>query len=319
LCLGTVNFGTAVPREAAFGQLDYFYEQGGTFLDTAHVYADWVPGTRAASEKTIGAWIKERRLREKVVISTKGAHPRLDTMSVPRLGKGEVAQDLEESLSALGIECIDLYFLHRDDPSLPAAEILDMLEGFKKAGKIGHYGCSNWARERIEEAGGEAARHGYEGFVSNQLLWGIGDINPAGLNDKTMVAMDAPTFAWHRETQQSVMAYMAGCKGYFSKKRRGLPVPPGDALLYGTPSNDWLLEKLPALEARFGCGPMPICLAYIMVQPFPAVPIASFSSPGQLGEALSAADLDFPPELLAEIRDSRRYCGKEVNPVKYIR
>ncbi|MDR3144794.1 MAG: aldo/keto reductase, partial [Treponema sp.] len=66
LCLGTVYFGTAIPREAAFEQLDRFREGGGNFLDTAHIYADWLPGPGAASERTIGAWLKERRIRDGV-------------------------------------------------------------------------------------------------------------------------------------------------------------------------------------------------------------------------------------------------------------
>jgi aryl-alcohol dehydrogenase-like predicted oxidoreductase len=305
--MGTVYYGTVIPREAAFEQLDCFYEGGGNFLDTARIYADWLPGIPAASEKTIGAWLKERHIRDEVVISSKGAHPRFETMDVPRMGKAELAKDLDESLAALGLECIDLYFLHRDDPSIPAAEILGMLEGFRKAGKIGHYGCSNWTLGRIQEADGEAARRGYEGFICNQLLWGIGDINPAGLSDKTLVAMDSPTFIYHARTQKSAMAYMAGCKGYFSKKRRGLPISPNDLLLYDNPFNDGVLEKLSAWETRFGCGSMPIVLAYIMAQPFPAVPIASFSSPGQLREAMTAADVILPPELVAEIQDSRQY------------
>jgi aryl-alcohol dehydrogenase-like predicted oxidoreductase len=302
-----VSFGTGLPRAAAFEQLDRFYERGGTFLDTARVYAAWLPGGDQASEKTIGAWMKERKLRNRIVISTKGAHPDLKTMNVPRMEKAQVSRDLEESLKALGTGCIDLYFLHRDDPAVPVTEILGMLEEFRNQGKLRRYGCSNWKLERIQAADREARRLGYEGFISNQLLWSIADINTAGIGDKTMVAMDGETFAYHAASGKSVMAYTSACGGYFAKKRRGLPLSPDLETLYGGPSNDALLARLPAWEAELGAAAASIVLAYIMAAPFPAVPIASFSSLAQLDQGLAAADLDIPGDMLEEIRRSRRF------------
>lgn len=306
LCLGTASFGTGLSRAAAFEQLDRFYERGGTFLDTARVYAAWIPGGDQASEKTIGAWMKERKLRNRIVISTKGAHPDLKTMNMARMGKAQVRGDLEESLCALGTDCIDLYFLHRDDPAVPVEEILDMLEEFRKEGKLRYYGCSNWKLERLKAADQEARRLGCKGFISNQLLWSIADINMPGIGDKTMVAMDSETFAYHAASGKSVMAYMSACKGYFVKKRQGLPLAPGLEAVYGNPSNELLLARLPAWEAKIRASTASLVLAYIMAAPFPSVPIASFSSLAQLDEGLAAADTGFPGDLFEEIRRSRR-------------
>jgi aryl-alcohol dehydrogenase-like predicted oxidoreductase len=305
--LGTGSFGTGIPGAAAFEQLDRFYEQGGTFLDTARVYAAWIPGGDQASEKTIGAWIKGRKNRDRIVISTKGAHPDLKTMDVPRMKKDLVRRDLEESLTALGTDCIDLYFLHRDDPATAVTEILDMLEGFRKEGKIRRYGCSNWKLDRVEAADREARRLGYEGFISNQLLWCAADVNVSGIGDKTLVAMDRETFAYHKGTGKSVMAYMSACKGYFVKRLRGLPPGPGLEAMYGNPSNEALLKAFPAWETALRASAASIVLAYVMAAPFPSAPVASFSSPAQLDEGLAAADLDFPPALFEEILKSRRF------------
>ena len=82
LCLGTAGFGTRTPKEEAFKQMDVFFEKGGNFFDTARVYADWLPEGHGASEKTVGAWIKERKCRDKALISTKGAHPDLKTLKL---------------------------------------------------------------------------------------------------------------------------------------------------------------------------------------------------------------------------------------------
>ena len=59
LSLGTVNYGTEMDTKAAKNQMNNFFELGGNFIDTAHVYGDWIPGTRGRSERIIGEWLKE--------------------------------------------------------------------------------------------------------------------------------------------------------------------------------------------------------------------------------------------------------------------
>jgi aryl-alcohol dehydrogenase-like predicted oxidoreductase len=72
LCLGAALFGSQVSRANSFALLDAFVEAGGSFLDTAHVYASWLPRGEGASERTIGEWLRARRARESVVLGTKG-------------------------------------------------------------------------------------------------------------------------------------------------------------------------------------------------------------------------------------------------------
>ena len=66
LCLGGVPLGSVLDEQQSFAVLDAFVGQGGTFLDTAKVYADWLPGERSVSEKTIGRWLQARGQRERV-------------------------------------------------------------------------------------------------------------------------------------------------------------------------------------------------------------------------------------------------------------
>src|SRR5690348_12497243 len=89
LALGTVSFGTATDSSTAFHFLDTFFEHGGTFIDTAHVYGAWVPGGEGLSERLIGQWLKTRNIREHIIVSTKGAHPLLSSMHIPRLSSTE--------------------------------------------------------------------------------------------------------------------------------------------------------------------------------------------------------------------------------------
>jgi aryl-alcohol dehydrogenase-like predicted oxidoreductase len=307
LCLGTGSFGTGVPREEAFAQMDCFFGKGGNFFDSARVYADWVPGGRGASEKTLGAWIKERKLRDKVIISTKGAHPDLKTMHIPRMSPEDMRSDLEASLEALETGYIDLYFLHRDDVSRPMDEILGTLETFKKEGKVLHYGCSNWTLARMEAAEKIAAGRGIEGFICDQIRFSLGDITLANVTDKTTVVMDRDIYRWHGRTKKAVMAYTSNCNGWFSKKILGKPVSPGQEALYDNEPNRKLLEKLRAWEKEFGVSAAALVSSFVMSQNFPSIPIASFSSVEQLEEILAAADFSFPSDILRTVAEIKEF------------
>ena len=115
ICLGTVSFGTSLDTSTAFHKLDTFFEHGGNFIDTAHIYGAWDSDSLGRSEKILGQWVKERGVKENIIIATKGAHPLLSAMRIPRLSRQNILTDLDESLRCLQRETIDLYWLHRDD------------------------------------------------------------------------------------------------------------------------------------------------------------------------------------------------------------
>ena len=91
ICLGTGGFGSSIPQEDAFRMFDLFAELGGNFVDTARVYAAWIPGGEGASERTIGAWLKSRNMASGFIVATKGGHPNLATMKVSRLSPADIA------------------------------------------------------------------------------------------------------------------------------------------------------------------------------------------------------------------------------------
>ncbi len=165
-------------------------EAGGNFVDTAHVYADWLPDVeRSCSEKTIGRWLRARR-PDGLVVATKGGHPRLDAPGRSRLDEASLRQDVSESLSFLGLERLDLFYLHRDDPQRPVGEILGVLETLRREGLIAHYGASNWSTARLAAARDAASRRGWAGFVANQPEWSLARRNPGAVADD-LLAMDA--------------------------------------------------------------------------------------------------------------------------------
>ena len=152
LCLGAGGLGTRVSPKDSLRLLDEFVQQGGNFLDTAHIYAAWVPGGEGVSERVIGHWLRTRRIREDIIVGTKGGHPHLYSMDVPRLSPAEIAQDLQESLERLHVDTIDLYWLHRDDPNRPVAELIETLTEAVRQNKIRYFGFSNWTVGRMRAA-----------------------------------------------------------------------------------------------------------------------------------------------------------------------
>jgi len=68
LCLGTALFGVDLSESESYKQMDYFFENGGTFLDTARIYSDWVPGEKGRSERIIGEYLAERKTRDHWVV-----------------------------------------------------------------------------------------------------------------------------------------------------------------------------------------------------------------------------------------------------------
>jgi aryl-alcohol dehydrogenase-like predicted oxidoreductase len=114
--------------------------------------------------------MESRRCRENIIISTKGAHPPLEAMDSSRVNIKALEVDLQGSLESLRTDTIDLYFLHRDDPQVPVAELIEWLEAQKGQGRIRYYGCSNWSLQRIMDAQQYALSKGYDGFSCNQIL-----------------------------------------------------------------------------------------------------------------------------------------------------
>ena len=307
LCLGTADMGTTKPWETARVMLDTFLAAGGNFLDTARVYAEWVPGGRHASEKTLGRWLTESGNRDRVVLATKGAHPELGTMQIPRMSAREIADDVNGSLTDLRTDRIDLWYLHRDDPARPVEEILDTLWALVEAGKIRYLGCSNWTLPRMKSAHAYAAQKGRAGFVANQPLWSAAVADPKALGGAGMVAMDDAALAWHKDTQTAAVPYSSQANGLFRKLaqnggslealRAGLKVS------YGHAENLRRFERIRQLSDETGLTLTQITLGYLQAHSFPVSAIVGPRNPEQLADTLCAADVVLTPAQAAFIED----------------
>ncbi len=293
ICLGTGALGSTIAEDDTFALLDTFVERGGNFLDTAKVYADWLPGERSVSEKTIGRWLCSRNAHGRVLVGTKGAHPELSTMHIPRLSREEIVSDLESSLRNLQTEAIDLYWLHRDDPARPVGEILETLHEQVEQGKVRYYGCSNWRAPRIRAAQVYAAQHGLRGFVADQMQWSLASADLGAAADSTMVVMDDELYAYHRDTALLAVPYSSQAGGFFQKLDAGQEdsLSRGARRTYDHRVNRTRWARIQELSRETGLTVTQLVLGYLLSQPFPTVPIAGCKTEAHLLDSLSAAEV----------------------------
>ena len=292
VCLGTDVFGTLMDEQKSFELLDFFMAEGGYFLDTAHMYADWLNMGNSISEKTIGKWMKSRKNRNSIIVGTKGGS--IDTYTKrPRLSEKEMTDDIISSLECLQTDHIDLYWLHRDDPSRAIAEILGFLDEQVRAGRIRYYGCSNWTAGRMAEARAYAAGHGMHGFAANQPMWSLAQPDPDAMSDKTMILMGSKEYAFHRDNRFAAVPYSSQAGGFFTKMQEDR-LPSSDSglvRLYGGEENRRRYERAVTIARRLSRTVNEVVLGYLLSQPFPVFPIVGCKTISHLRNSMKAADI----------------------------
>jgi aryl-alcohol dehydrogenase-like predicted oxidoreductase len=298
VCMGGGPLSVENNDQAVNRLLDLFYELGGNIVDSANVYGKWLPSGSNVCDRNIGKWLKSRGLRQKIIVTSKGAHPPLSDMSQSRLSRGDLAADLEESLRALGTDCIDLYYLHRDDPRVPAAEVVDMLNELVSQGKIRYFAASNWTVSRIREAQEYASKSGKQGFCANQIMWSFAVPDKTKITDPTLVVMDATAYAYHSESGLTAIAYESQARGFFQKytKRDAVQLPAHLEALYANQENIGRCERAVSLARELNLTLSAVALGYLLSQPFPSAAIIGSRTPEQVLDSMAAADIQLSPE-----------------------
>jgi aryl-alcohol dehydrogenase-like predicted oxidoreductase len=284
LCLGTATFGSAISRQDSFALLDAFASAGGTFLDTAHIYASWLPGGTGASESTIGAWLASRNMEGRMVVATKGGHPDLSFQRPAFLRPDEIACHLRDSLARLAVSTIDLYYLHRDDPGVPVEEILSVLEEHRRSGRIRAYAASNWSTARLSAAMAAAKRHGWQGFSASQIGWSLADAHPDRIPKVGLQFMDGATLSWHRITGLKVIPYSSQASGFFAKSDQ--------PELYSTPANLERRQRVLIEARRRGVTPNALALAWLLSHPCGGSAVIGPRTLEQLNDSMHADGIE---------------------------
>ncbi|MBQ9743603.1 MAG: aldo/keto reductase [Clostridia bacterium] len=290
ICIGADHFGTAVDNRLASRILDEYMDRGGSFIDTANVYGKWVQGAGNASEKFLGEWLKSTK--KQVVIATKGAHYNFDSPTVMRLNEKDIRADLEESLTALKRDCIDFYWLHRDDTSKHIGEILETMEGLRGEGKILLYGASNFTAERLYEAEKYAREHNIRGFsaVSNQHSSATVNRGYNTNPDPTLVIHGAEEEKFHQSTGKPLIPYQSTARGYFAKIHGGVSIPDSLVRAYDNEATREAYKEVLALAERESCSVQTASILHLASSPYPIIPITSVKKIEHLPDLFEAME-----------------------------
>ena len=297
IILGTDGYGEVIDENTAFTLMDIYREHGGNHIDTAKLYCG------GESEIIVGKWIKSRGRRD-TIIATKGAHPELNTMHIPRLSREEIESDIDSSLFRLNIDCIDLYWLHRDNEAFDCIEILESMNSFVKKGKIRKFGCSNWTNARIEKANTYAKSHGLDAFCASQIRFSPAATAPDYVGDTTLVEMTASEYEYYKNSSVAGMAFASQAKGFFSKLLSGgeeaLSVKAKERYYCG--ENLEKAKTVAALSQKYGISPAgAVCSALSSLEAVDVFPIIGGKSDLQIKQSLEGADIILQPNEIKKL------------------
>ncbi|CAN5368699.1 aldo/keto reductase [soil metagenome] len=307
ICLGTGGFGSSVAD--AEGVLEAYAEMGGDFIDTAHNYGDWIAdGPRSASEKAIGAWMRANGNRDSLVLATKGGHPKFDAPDVGRLSRKDVMEDLDGSLETLGTDRIDLYWLHKDEPSRPVGEIVETLNEAVKDGRVRYLGASNFAVERIRDANAHAHQNGLAGFVADQVLWSAAPLQGYPYGDPGVGFVDPVRWEFHRETGMAMIPFQSQAFGLFNRMDNGTldAMNKGFRGFYRAEESAARYGRMREIMDETGLTITQVVLGYLLGQPFPTFPIIGSQSVAQVRDSMAALDVRLTAEQIDRIDGGRK-------------
>ncbi len=290
LALGANHLGSALGDDASFALLDRHLDHGGTMIDTALVYADWLPDVeRSCSERVIGRWLRARGVAEQVVVTTKGGHPDLTNHKVPRLDGASLRLDAQRSLDHLGLTRLPLWWLHRDDPARPVAEIVEAVEQLRSEGLVGAWGVCNWTADRLAAAQAVARERGVTGPIADSAGFSLAPPAPGALASD-LVTLGPALADLHTRTQLPLVAYSAQAKGWFDKVRRGTSGPLDPIFDHGESRS--VAAGLAQIADLRQVTPTEVALAAVRLLPFPTVAVAGPRTPEQLDSCWRAMQLD---------------------------
>jgi len=172
LCLGTMTFGTewgwGADKDESRRIFNYFADQGGNFIDTANRY------TEGTSEIFLGDFIKERGNRDEVVLATKySLFTRPGRINDGGNHRKNMVQSVEGSLKRLGMDYIDVLYLHAWDGMTPVEEVMRGLDDLVRSGKVLYIGISDTPAWQISRANMLAELRGWSPFIAMQAEFSL--------------------------------------------------------------------------------------------------------------------------------------------------
>ena len=298
IAFGGNVFGWTLDEKKSFEILNGFAEAGFNFIDTADVYSRWKPGNSGGeSEKIIGNWLKEKKNRHDIILTTKVGSDMGDGKK--GLKKEYILKAVEDSLKRLKTDYLDLYQTHFDDESTPVLETLEAYDQLVKDGKIRWIGTSNMSPERIKESLGTSAEKGLPSYETLQPHYNLyarekyeSQYEPLalghGLGVFTYFSLESGFLTGKYKTKEDL-----------KKSPRG-----GDMDKYFDARGLKILNALDEISKQNDTTPASVALAWLIQRPSVTAPIVSATSLNQLDAIIQAPDLNLNSDAIRFLNGS---------------
>jgi len=300
VCLGMMSFGAhesrrwALPEEEAEPIVRRAVEGGITFFDTADVY------NGGQSEVVTGRVLPKLLTREEMVVATKVCMQTMPGENGRGLSRKHVLASIDASLGRLGMDYVDLYQIHRWDPTTPIAETMEALHDVVKAGKARYIGASSMFAWQFAKAQATAGRQGGTRFVSMQNHYNLvyreeeREMIPQCIDQGVAVLPWSPLarglLAGNRTREGERLTTRAGSD------------PFGDTLY--VPEVDFdVVDRVGEVAGERGVTNAQVALAWLLSRPAVTAPIVGATRVGHVEDALAAEALELTPEEIARLEE----------------
>ena len=299
LVLGGNVFGWTADEATSFALIDAFLDAGYNAIDTADIYSNWIPGHEGGeSERVIGAWLKARRGRDRIVLATKiGATPRSPEEGgrgrgwAANLSSTYLVEAVERSLRRLQTDYLDLCQSHVSDPETPLDETLEAYGRLIASGKVRVIGASNHDAATLRRALALSENGDLPRYESLQALYNLSD--RAGFEEGPRGACI--------DNDVGVLCYAGLARGFLTGGYRA----PEDAR-----KSQWAERVEAQMSARGGrilatldavaqlrtAMPGEVALAWLIGRPGVTAAIAAVNSISELNAIAGAGRLTLAPE-----------------------
>lgn len=303
LCLGTMQWGWTADEATSFAVMDAFVEAGGTFLDSADIYSNWVEGNAAGvSETIIGKWAKARGKRHELVLATKARGRMWAGPNGEGLSRGHLIKACEDSLRRLQTEYIDLYQAHWFDAETPIEETMAALDTLVQQGKVRYVGCSNYPAWRLVAALWASDKHNTVRYDSLQPHYNLAYRQEFEQDLKAVVT----------QYGLGVIPYSPLAGGFLTGKYQQAEATAsarasGIQKRYFNDAGWRVIDAVRQVADEVESTPTAVALAWLLAQPFMTAPIIGANSMEQLQGSLAAVELQLSPGQLGALDQASKW------------
>ncbi|MGK6326916.1 aldo/keto reductase [Erwinia sp. DT-104] len=296
LCLGCMTYGEpdrgrhawTLPEESSRPLIKQALDAGINFFDTANSYSD------GSSEEIVGRALKDYARREDIVLATKVYFPMSNLAG--GLSRASIMQSIDDSLTRLGTDYVDLLQIHRWDYNTPLEETLEALHDVVKAGKARYIGASSMYAWQFAKALYTADRHGWTRFVSMQDQYNLIQREEEREMHPLCQAENIAVLPW------SPLARGRLTRPWGETTARTASDEYGSTLYARSEENDGVIaQRVAAIAEARGVSRAQIALAWLLAKPVVTSPIIGASRAEQLADLVKAVDIELTQEEIAEL------------------